>query len=325
MPQSTRKSARATASSGGDLFPDDPTLVTAWRTEATQRQREANTPVLLDLPSGKRVQVLRLSLRMLLNKGFVPDALTSQVSETIAILESGDPDAGRETVLDEFKDDPVQSYLKWLNLLNFVWLNCVVFPRFAKEGDDDPDKDIFSIDLVEYNDKLYVYQWTQGVDQAVQDFLDEQARALGIVGDGNEILDAAQQLLRVERVGGRLVDVHDRPGGVPVGDLDRGADGGDEEGAAIEDAGRPDRGPEVHPGADQAPDLGTAAVLKPSRQRARPDPSGRAATDEPSRYRPQRHRSQSVPAAGGGRLRADPIPGRDDAEPSPTDGAVTAG
>lgn len=278
MPQPRTKSDRSPAAGTNHLVPADPSLVAAWRKEATARAEARETPFKLDLPSGKAVYVVRMSLRLLLNKGMVPDVLTPQVSETIALIESGDPDKGQREVMDEFARDPVDAYLRWLNLLNFVWLATVVSPKFAKEGEDDPANDVFSLDLVDYDDKLYVYQWTQGVDQSVQDFRLQQAAAVGTLGNGDEVRGTSEQLLRVERTGGRLVGLLDRPSGLSVGDVGRREDRGDQEGPGQEAEGDLGRGAALQPRPNPPVHLGTTSRSDDERARRirRPasDPGG---------------------------------------------------
>lgn len=215
----------------------------AWRKRMTQPVDQRVLPVALDLPSNwyqtedeKResvwmkvseedalsVDVIRMPLAILFEQRRIPDALTPMVREFIGQIESKDPDANTNRVIAEFEEDPETTYNKWLSVLRFSWLNTVVRPRFVDVGiADSPDDEIYSVEGLDYFDMLYVYSWAQGVDQSVRDFLLFQGAALGTLGSKSGVLDNPGAVVRIERRGGAVVDVSNKPGGVDVGEVHR--------------------------------------------------------------------------------------------------------
>lgn len=202
----------------------DPSITDAWRRMFKAKQRQRTTPVLLTLPSGMPVTALRLSVRHLIEYGNIPDPLTTAVREFADLIEGerrGGPSVA-QTMADQFNDNPEASWARWISVLDGVFVACISQPSFT---DNDRQVDLeqgpFPVADVDYFDKLYVYQWAQGVDQSVADFLHEQATTLGNLANGESVSLSAEPVLRIERRGGRMVGLVDRPG-----DLDVGNDGG---------------------------------------------------------------------------------------------------
>lgn len=253
----------------------DPSIASAWRKHIKERSELRGRPVKLALPSGLAITAVRMPIRYLLSEGIIPDPLTPIVKEHIALLD--DPamgESGEDAILSAWDADPEASWKKWVKVLDTIWLACVVQPSFtddeAQVGRDEKGEpaEPFFIGEADYFDKLYVYQWTQGVDQAVADFLHEQSQIVGIVADGGGVRDSTERVLRIDRRGGGVAG--------PVGgssNLDVGIDGGavaegDEESRPAKDTKeRPGRRAKVQPGTDRQDDLRTAA--RPPRGRPR--------------------------------------------------------
>lgn len=202
----------------------DPSIADAWRRMFKAKQSQRTTPVALILPSGMPVTAMRLPVRHLIEYGNIPDPLTTSVREFADLIE-GERQGGASvasSLVEQFNENPEQSWSRWMRVLDGVFIACIAQPSFT---DDDRQADLengpFPVADVDYFDKLYVYQWAQGVDQSVADFLREQSAALGALANGEGVSLSSEPVLRIERRGGRMVGVVDRSS-----DLDLGLDGG---------------------------------------------------------------------------------------------------
>lgn len=166
-----------------------------------------------------------MPLSLMYQRGLIPDIFTARVQEWIGSIQKNldDPvNAGKEFLHqeDETEEDMEKRYNDWLSIVDYTWCACVSSPSFCmKFEDQDLNKPVLWVGEVDYQDKIYVYTYAQGVDQTVEEFFREQEEALGAILDGEGVRDEAKQLLRVERKGGKLAGVYDRPSDVHVGDL----------------------------------------------------------------------------------------------------------
>lgn len=212
----------------------DPSITDAWRRMFKAKQQQRTIPVQLLLPSGMPVAAVRLPVRHLIEYGNIPDPLTNAVREFADLIEGerrGETSVA-ETLADQFNENPEASWNRWMRVIDGVFIACVSQPSFT---DDDRQADLeqgpFPVADVDYFDKLYVYQWAQGVDQSVADFLREQGTVMGNLANGEGVPLSSEPILRIERRGGRMVGVVDRPSDVDVG-YDGGAmDAGDSGGS----------------------------------------------------------------------------------------------
>lgn len=182
-----------------------------WRRhfKAKNSQRVA---VVLDLPSGEQIAAVRLPLSYLLKAGHVPDRMSSAVQKQIALLTGGDPQASVEAVAADYAQDPDAANAEWFDVLDFIWMHCVVLPKFVADAEADPDHPTtptFPISSVGELDKIYLYEWCQGVNETVETFLRATSQALGIVADGYNVSLSAEQLLRPDQPGGYLAGLPD--------------------------------------------------------------------------------------------------------------------
>lgn len=173
-------------------------LYDQWRQHLAQRPAiERAGPFRITLPSGMGVVARRPHLIHLLQTGRIPDALTPMVHDLIAKsqraegAQQGSGDAAIRAELVRRRDtDPVKFALEWRAFLEAVWLSAVIVPNFAQASRMSKlpadHLDVADVDVV---DLEYLFVWSQGVDQSVQDFLRRRAReaeALGAspVGEG---------------------------------------------------------------------------------------------------------------------------------------------
>lgn len=232
----------------------DADIISAWQSDfdALKTSVAAGGKVELTLPTGKQIKAIRIPLVMLMQQGAIPDSISHLVSQFIEGIEGGDPKKTEEALLKSFQEggDMIASAQRWIELINFVCVNCIATPRFVMEQKDaKPEKGIFWIAQMNFYDKQYVFQWAQGVDRSVREFLQEQTDAMGASPYGEGVRLTTEQLLASGDAREFMVLVSDQPGGVAVGPIHSGEDRRDDGNPRSEDekAADADR-PEAQPG-----------------------------------------------------------------------------
>lgn len=229
----------------------DADIISAWQADFQQQKLESSigAKISLMLPTGKPIHVIRMPLVLLLQTGSIPDKLTHAVSKFINVIETtgGDGDKAAKSFEQEFTDDPIKAAQEWIELLNFVFCQCAISPVFVDTQEEaKPDHGIFWIGNVNFYDKLYVFQWAQGVDREVQAFLHEQIDALGTLPDEQGLRPTTEQLLASGQYGNVLASMADRPSDVDVGPVHSGEDRGDDRTSVSEEEDTDGTSPEVH-------------------------------------------------------------------------------
>lgn len=165
----------------------DPKLLNeGWRRHFKQKAEEGTIAVLLDVPSGEKIAAVRMPLTYMVRTGIVPDRLTGSVQKQIAQIQSGDPEKARKETIESYMQSPVEAEQEWNALLDFIWCECVVLPKFKpliEANPDDEENPTFPVDSVDMMDKVYLYQWCQGVNESVEDFFRTTSEAMGVMGD----------------------------------------------------------------------------------------------------------------------------------------------
>lgn len=157
-------------------------LTAAWRSYLDGATRGRATVAEVVLPSGMTVRAKRPSLLELMSAGRIPDALAAKVEALIAQAQAAG--GAVQDILDgQRRADPNDFYRTYLLLLDVVWCEAVVEPRFAREPDGS-DPDVLPVAAVAVPDKQYLFTWAQGVDDGVATFPDRGAGAAQAVGTG---------------------------------------------------------------------------------------------------------------------------------------------
>lgn len=246
----------------------DPSIELKWRERFANKSKIRYAPMELDLPSGLAVEAVRMPLRFLLRKGLIPDPVSPIIHDYIARLDDPDPDARVEESVTEFNETPLAAFKRWQTILDTVWQCCVRRPLFTDDSDrEDAEEPPYYTGDVDYFDKLYVYQWAQGVDESVIDFLRGQDETMGALANGDSIPLSSEPVLRVERRGGRLVGLLGGQSDVPVGDVHQEQTGSNQRSSRTKDNQKAhDSGAQVQPGSDQSDDL--RPITRPRKKRA---------------------------------------------------------
>jgi hypothetical protein len=201
------------AGDGQSALPFDKAKLNAgWRRHFQEKQEKKQVAVVIDVPTGEQIAAVRMPLSYMLKAGIVPDRLTPAIEKQIALLISGDPKKSREAVYEDYKADAEAADAEWMDVLNFIWMNCCVLPKFVADTEaqpDDPENPTFPISSVELIDKLYLYEWCQGVNETVERFLQSTSEALRTLADEYSIPLSPEQLLRPDQPGGFLVGLPD--------------------------------------------------------------------------------------------------------------------
>lgn len=159
---------------------DEALLTKQWSNHVAKRYEglEGRTYP-LELPSGLMVEAKRANIFLLLRFGRVPDAITPVVSWMIEEIEDGGV-ARLNRAIQKREDDPVDRIklnMEMIALFDYLWLTCVVTPRFTDRMNETNDT-TFHVSDVEIKDKEFFYQWSQGVDVNVREFRSEEQTAL---------------------------------------------------------------------------------------------------------------------------------------------------
>jgi hypothetical protein len=124
------------------------------------------------------VRARRPSLLDLVAAGRIPDALAVKVEGLIRQAEEA---GGVQAELDrQRQQDPQAFYQTYLALLDVVWCEAVVEPRFSRTPEAEPGT--LPAAAVTVADKQYLFVWAQGADDGMATFPDRAAGAAAVVG-----------------------------------------------------------------------------------------------------------------------------------------------
>jgi hypothetical protein len=158
--------------------------------KAMEPEERRETGYELELPSGLTVWAQRVSLMLLLRHGHIPDALTPLVNRFLTSHQVGVGEYLRATA-DDIAADPDAKVLQFAELLQVVWVNAVLRPRFALNP-SGPDE--HPVSLVQLDDLLYVFEWCQGVTLSLASFRKRQALLVEATRESKDVRDATKRL-----------------------------------------------------------------------------------------------------------------------------------
>lgn len=198
-----------------DEYPDNVTpfkrdLASLWEEDLNRRTQADQGIVATEimLPSGLPVRAHRVHLLHLLRHGRIPNSLLPIVEKHIALATEG---GVRETIQDalgEFEQDEQSAYKKFSELLDHVWLQAVIEPKFARNP--DREKKELPLSAVSFEDKTFLYEWCQGVNTDVASFRERQARIVDAVQNGENLLDITMSIIRDRHAEKQLAGMADQ-------------------------------------------------------------------------------------------------------------------
>lgn len=145
------------------------------------KKRKKGKPVVL--PSGLTVKAKRVELRAFLEQGDVPNPLLQVVEEAL--------NKGREVDLSEIVGTEgkgvnmtmvLDMYSMVDKIVMAVCVDPVVNPK--PEDDEDRDDDLLYIDEFDDEDKMFLFQWSQGGTEDLATFREEAAKDLVSLVEG---------------------------------------------------------------------------------------------------------------------------------------------
>lgn len=188
-----------------------------WRQQLQAQVQRYVVPVEVPLPSGQEVLAVRPHLLMMYQEGMIPNALTPVVSKLIQAATNNGPEGGEEFIEKEFKEDTAEAYTKFTALLDFVWVTAVIDPIFVLDlknipldakrrieqlPEEERASSIFPVSRVSLDDKLYFFNWCQGVDEDIATFRQQQAIRMAAIQESQAIRENAERNSRAESSGG---------------------------------------------------------------------------------------------------------------------------
>lgn len=168
--------------------PTPPSLTAAWRAYLDGASKARSTAVLLTLPSGMAVRAKRPTLLEVLASGRIPDTLAAKVEALITKAQQQGTGAIQDAMDEQRTADPAGFMSTYLALLDVVWCEAVVEPKFARDpGPNDAlTPDTLPVEAVPIGDKTYLFTWAQGVDADLATFPDRAAGTDPAVGTGQD-------------------------------------------------------------------------------------------------------------------------------------------
>jgi hypothetical protein len=164
---------------------------------ADAEARSAAAPVEVRLPSGLRVLAREIGLHQLFDLGKVPDALTPIVFGYVDAAEG----KGGEQAVAAVKELIDSRWADFVAVVDFVWMQAVVEPRFARTTAEAIKSGAISLQKVGIADRIALFNYCQGmgayrqaddakegepatVGAAVASFRDQESDRAVRVGEG---------------------------------------------------------------------------------------------------------------------------------------------
>ena len=143
-------------------------------TTALEWRRARVEGEVVTLPSGKTARLRTMSLLRLLEKGTIPDSLSGIIQEMMG---------GEKKVANN-----LETFQGLSELLAVVCQLSFVYPKIV---DDPTEDDEISIEDVAYDDKFFVFNWSQKEISLMTPFREERDGDVEDVPGSDDVSDAA--------------------------------------------------------------------------------------------------------------------------------------
>lgn len=155
------------------------TSASAWKKKAKQGRA-------LDLPSGFTCRAKNPGIQVFIREGLVPNDLLPIVNEALAKGKGGQ-EVSASDIASQVSDG--ESLQKVMEMIDAVTVYCVLEPTVSHPPTDDDgniiavedrdeDEDVVYIDEVDFDDKMFIYQWAVGGTSDLKKFREQQDRNL---------------------------------------------------------------------------------------------------------------------------------------------------
>jgi len=142
----------------------------------------------LEVRSGNVALVRRPGIQVFIKSGMVPNSLMPIIQKALAAGEKAKDLDFSEIAEDAKKLEDV------LDLVDKVTCYCVIEPKVlpVPENVEDRDEEALYVDEVNFDDKVFIYQYAVGGTADLESFRAEQARLMGSVPDGEDLVDSTE-------------------------------------------------------------------------------------------------------------------------------------
>ena len=129
---------------------------------------------LVDLPSGNKCRLRNPGMQAFLKMGFIPDSLTGLVTKALKTGKEADEAEILEALSDEQKMDEL------FDLYDRITIYCFVDPKVHEVPEDDEDRedDKLYVDEIDFEDKVFIFQWAVGGTRDLHRFREQQNAAV---------------------------------------------------------------------------------------------------------------------------------------------------
>lgn len=148
-------------------------------TPVSDWKKDFSEGIALELPSGKVAQVRRRSIFVLVKAGQIPNDLKAIVQSFIS-----SPQGAREVASQNFE--------AMFQIIDIVAKACFVYPKLADEKKNKLGEDEIYVSDIDFDDKLYVYLWSNGEVSDLDSFRKEQDIAVSVALNGKSVQTEAE-------------------------------------------------------------------------------------------------------------------------------------
>jgi hypothetical protein len=175
----------------------------AWRAQLQKQVHTIVAPVEIVLPSGGTVLAVRPHLLLMYRHKVFPNALTPLIEKLIKNAMGDDgTDENDEFIAKQFEENSVEAYDQFMELLNYVWVTAVIDPVFVIDLNAPTsdaiarvqhlpveERTLLPVDAVELDDKLFLFNWCQGVTDDVAAFRQRQSERMAALQEKQTMED----------------------------------------------------------------------------------------------------------------------------------------
>jgi hypothetical protein len=153
-----------------------PTPASQWK------KASVGTP--LEVPSGNTALVRSSGMQVFLTKGLIPNSLLPIVRQAMS---------GKQVDLkaEDITEDQLEDMMK---LFDAIVVHCVIEPTVLPVPADGEvrDQEALYVDDVDFDDKMFIFQWVVGGTRDLEQFRKEQAASVESVRGGAALESAAE-------------------------------------------------------------------------------------------------------------------------------------
>lgn len=148
---------------------ETPTTASVWKKQSAAK--------IIDVPSGNKARVRRVSLDVVVKTGRLPNILMPMIQAGMQ---------GRQPNATDLKPEMMPAFME---LIDIICLDACEEPRLypapGEEGERLPDR--LYVDEVDFADKMAVYEYAVGGAAALESFRDEQSGDVESVSDVEDV------------------------------------------------------------------------------------------------------------------------------------------